>query len=220
MGQSDALIALKSSGDHMAGGLGAVLAAVSIVALVATIGMNAYSGMLTLVTIIDSLRSIRPTVAWRIGGIVGLLAVWVVTALSLGGDAIVFVNGMLVMMLYFLMPWTAVNLVDYFLIRKGVYSIPALFSPDGIYGAWGVRGLFAYGAGLFASVPFFVVPKVYTGPIAEQFGGVDIGWLVSLLVSAGLYYVISAKGAQSGRRGTDRTSAQSDNIPPAIKAPS
>ena len=51
-------------------------------------------------------------------------------------------------------------------------------------------------------------------------GGVDIGWLVSVLVSAGLYYVISAKGAQSGRRGTDRTSAQSDNIPPAIKAPS
>ena len=198
MGQTDALIALKTSGDHVLGGLGAVLAAVSIVTLVATIGMNAYSAMLTLVTIADSLRPVRPTVGWRIGGIVGLFGVWVATALCLGGDAVVYVNGMLVMMLYFLMPWTAVNLIDYFLIRKGVYSISALFSPAGIYGAWGVKGLSAYAAGLLASVPFFVIPKVYTGPIAEQLGGVDIGWLVSLLVSSGLYYVIGRNNVIAG----------------------
>jgi purine-cytosine permease-like protein len=167
-------------------------------ALVATIGMNAYSAMLTLVTMIDSIRPVRPTVGWRIGGILALFALWVLTAVSLGGDAVVYVNGMLVMMLYFLMPWTAVNLIDYFLIRKGVYSIPDLFTPGGVYGAWGVRGLFAYGAGLLASVPFFVVPKVYTGPVAERLGGVDVGWLVSLLVAAGLYFLLSLKrGASS-----------------------
>jgi purine-cytosine permease-like protein len=198
MGQADALVALKTSGDHLAAGLGAVLAAVSIMALVATIGMNAYSAMLTLVTVIDSIRSVRPTVGWRIGGILALFALWVLTAVSLGGDAVVYVNGMLVMMLYFLMPWTAVNLIDYFLIRKGVYSISDLFTPNGVYGAWGARGLFAYGAGLLASVPFFVVPKVYTGPVAERLGGVDVGWLVSLLVAASLYFLLSFKRGASG----------------------
>ena len=197
MEQNDALIALKISGDHLAGGLGAILAAVSIMTLVATVGMNAYSAMLTLVTIVDSLHPVRPTVRWRVGGILCLFAVWLVAALSLSGDAVVYVNGMLVIMLYFLMPWTAVNLIDYFLIRKGVYSIPALFSPHGEYGAWGLRGLFAYGAGLLVSVPFVVVPKLYTGPIAERLSGVDVGWLVSLLVSAGLYYGISPKSTGS-----------------------
>ena len=68
---------------------------------------------------------------------------------------------MLVMMLYFLMPWTAVNLIDFFWLRRGRYSIRDLFTPQGIYGAWGGRGLCAYGIGLFASVPFFVVPNVF-----------------------------------------------------------
>jgi len=38
--------------------------------------------------------------------------------------------------LYFFIPWTAVNLVDYFLVRKGHYAIGEIFRPDGIYGRW------------------------------------------------------------------------------------
>jgi nucleobase:cation symporter-1, NCS1 family len=193
MGQTDALVALKVAGDHVCAGMGALLAATSIAALVATIGMNAYSAMLTLVTTVDSVRPLRPTGAWRVCVILGLTAFWVAVAVSFGGDAVVYVNGMLVMMLYFLMPWTAVNLVDYFVVRKGAYSIPDLFTPTGIYGAWSVRGLTAYCVGFVVSVPFFVIPTVYTGPIAARLGGVDIGWLVSLVVAAACYLLLSAR---------------------------
>jgi purine-cytosine permease-like protein len=98
---------------------------------------------------------------------------------------------MLVMMLYFLMPWTAVNLIDYFFLRRGRYSIPALFQPDGLYGSWGKRGLTAYAVGFLVSVPFFVVPNVYTGPLAARLGGVDIGWLVSALAASATYLRVS-----------------------------
>ena len=97
--------------------------------------------------------------------IIALTALWIAVAFF-GGNAITYVNGMLVMMLYFLMPWTAVNLIDYFFLRRGRYSIPDLFQPDGLYGSWGIRGLVAYAVGFLVSVPFFVVPNVYTGPIA------------------------------------------------------
>jgi nucleobase:cation symporter-1, NCS1 family len=100
---------------------------------------------------------------------------------------------MLVMMLYFLMPWTAVNLIDYFWLRRGRYSIRDLFSPTGIYGAWGIRGLIAYAIGFIASIPFFVVPNVYTGGLAARLGGVDMGWLVSLLASSIAYLGLSCK---------------------------
>jgi len=96
-----------------------------------------------------------------------------------------------VMMLYFLMPWTAVNLIDYFWLRRGRYSIRDLFTPNGIYGAWGGRGLVAYAIGFIASIPFFVVPNVYTGPIAARLGGVDVGWLVSLAATALAYLTVS-----------------------------
>jgi nucleobase:cation symporter-1, NCS1 family len=112
-------------------------------------------------------------------------------AIAFGGDAVTYVNAMLVMMLYFLMPWTAVNLIDYFWLRRGRYSIPDLFTPTGIYGAWGGRGLVAYASGFFTSIPFFVVPNVYTGPIAARLGGMDVGWLVSLVTTSLVYLGLS-----------------------------
>jgi NCS1 family nucleobase:cation symporter-1 len=193
IGVTDALLALKQCGDGVAWGLGAVLCVTSIIALIATVGMNAYSAMLTLVTTVDSIRPVRPTQSLRIAFIALIAVLWILTAVSFGGDAITYVNAMLVMMLYFLMPWTAVNLIDYFLLRRGRYSIRDLFIPHGLYGAWGGRGLIAYAIGFLASIPFFVVPNVYTGPIAARLGGVDIGWLVSLAASSVAYLTLSRK---------------------------
>jgi NCS1 family nucleobase:cation symporter-1 len=192
MGVTDALMALKQSGDAVAPGLGSVLVVTSIVALMATVGMNAYSAMLTLITTVDSLRTVQPTQTLRISFIAGITIAWIAAAMAFGGDAITYVNAMLVMMLYFLMPWTAVNLIDFFWLRRGRYSIRDLFNPDGIYGAWGGRGLFAYGIGLLASIPFFVVPNVYTGPLAVRLQGVDVGWLVGLVAASIAYLAVSS----------------------------
>lgn len=189
----DGLLALQLAGDQVRHGLGSVLAIVSIAALVASIGMNAYSGMLTVVTAMDSLRPIRPTRSLRIAVLLALTAVWVAIALSFGGNSVTYVNALLVLMLYFLMPWTAVNLIDYFWLRRGSYSIVDLFRPDGLYGAWGARGLTAYGLGFAASIPFFVVPNVYTGVLATRLGGVDIGWLVSGVIAALAYLCASVR---------------------------
>lgn len=191
MGVTDALLALKQCGDGVARGLGAVLCVTSIVALVATIGMNAYSAMLTLVTTVDCFRPLRTTQTLRIAFIALIAVLWILAAISFGGDAITYVNAMLVIMLYFLMPWTAVNLIDYFWLRRGRYRIRDLFTPDGLYGAWGGRGLIAYAIGFLASIPCFVVPHVYTGPIAARLGRVDIGWLVSLVASSVAYLALS-----------------------------
>lgn len=191
LGSDDGLLALKQAGDVLRPGLGSVLAAVSIAALVATVGMNAYSAMLTFVTTADSIRPVKPTRALRVLVILAVMGVWIAVAVGFGGNAVTYVNAMLVIMLYFLMPWTAVNLIDYFFLRRGRYSIPALFQPDGLYGSWGTRGLTAYAVGFLVSVPFFVVPNVYTGPVAARLGGVDIGWLVSALAASVTYLLVS-----------------------------
>jgi nucleobase:cation symporter-1, NCS1 family len=193
LGSDDALMALKQAGDMLEPGVGSILAAVSITALVATIAMNAYSSMLTFLTTADSVRPVRPTRTLRVLVIIAVTVVWIAVALSFGSNVIAYVNGMLVIMLYFLMPWTAVNLIDYFVLRKGRYSILDLFRPHGIYGAWGVRGLFAYAVGFAASVPFFVVPGVYVGPLAARLGGIDFGWMVSVAVAAATYLAVSRR---------------------------
>ncbi len=190
MGMTDCLMALRTAGDAVATSLGSILVATSICALTATIGMTTYSAMMTAVTMADCLRSIQPTRGLRVSVIVCLTVVWITVAMSLGGNAITYVNAMLVIILYFLCPWTAVNLIDYFILRKGRYSIAELFNSNGMYGVWNAKGLFAYAVGFFASVPFFVVPDVFTGPLAARIGGCDIGWLVSLAATSAAYLVV------------------------------
>ena len=113
-----------------------------------------------------------------------------VVALSLPEGYLESFNTFVLLMLYFLIPWTAVNLVDFYFVRRGHYSIVDIFRPDGIYGRWSWRGLAAYFLGMAAMVPFISL-HFYVGPIAKLLGGVDISFLVGLAVSGVAYYVLT-----------------------------
>ena len=62
----------------------------------------------------------------------------------------------LTLMLYLLVPWTALNLVDFFFVRHGHYAITDIFHPSGVYRRWGWRGLTAYAVGFACEIPFMV----------------------------------------------------------------
>ncbi|MFF3314777.1 purine-cytosine permease family protein [Streptomyces sp. NPDC003035] len=187
---NDPLAGIRAAGDQVVTGLGAVLTLLSVLALVATMGLNAYSGMLTVLTGADSVRPFRPGRRARIVTISGLAVVWCAVGLSVSADFSTALGNALLLMLYLLIPWTAVNLVDYFFVRRGRYAITHLFRPDGIYGTWAWRGLVAYAVGLVLMVPFMVVGP-FTGPVAKALGGIDVAFVVGLAVSGVLYYVLT-----------------------------
>lgn len=186
LGASDALAGINTTGNATVPVLGSVLAVVSTLVLVATMGLNAYSGMLTVVTGLDSIRSVRPTRQLRVVTIVVLAVAWLVMSLLLS-NATTALNTTLLIMLYLLVPWTAVNLTDFFFVRRGHYVIADLFTPKGVYGAWSWRGLVAFTVGIAAEIPFVVLP-FFTGPAAAAMGDVDVAFVVGLLVS-GLVYI-------------------------------
>ena len=188
---TDALVSLRDAGDSVFGGLGTILAFASVAILVATMGMNAYGGTLTTITAIDAFRKVSPTRAIRVVTILALAALWTVVSLAISANAIATLSSTLIMMLYLLAPWTAVNLVDYFFVRRGRYAITDLFTADGLYGTWGSRGISAFLLGFAASVPFFVLPNIWTGPLGNVLQGVDVAWLVGLVVSGGSYYLLT-----------------------------
>jgi NCS1 family nucleobase:cation symporter-1 len=191
LGASDGLVALNDAGNVLIPGFGVLLSLCSVTALTAATGLNAYSGMLTVVTALNSLFETTPTARLRVITTVALAVVWVALAFGSTANSIELLFTALTMMLYLLAPWTSINLIDYFFVRRGRYVIPQLFLVDGIYGAWGARGLAAYVIGLAATVPFFVLPGAYVGPAAQALGGVDVGWLVGLLVSGSVYALLS-----------------------------
>ena len=192
LGATDGLVALRDAGDAVFPGLGLLLAVLSVLALIATMGLNAYSGMLSGVTAVDSVRSITPGRRIRVVTILVLAVVWAVIGIGFGGNVLDALSTALIYMLYLLVPWTAINLVDFFAVRRGHYAITDLFTPTGIYGAWGWRGLVSYVVGLVAMVPFAVLPAYpeYTGVVAGLLGGVDFSIVVGLVVSGVLYLVL------------------------------
>jgi purine-cytosine permease-like protein len=120
--------------------------------------------------------------------VVGLVSLCV--ALALPEAYMASFNGFVLLMLYFLIPWTAVNLVDFYAIRKGEYAIADIFNPHGVYGRWAWRGVLAYTVGFVAMIPFFSIP-FFVGPAAEALGGADIAFIPGLLIAGGVYYLLA-----------------------------
>ncbi|MGH3144961.1 MAG: purine-cytosine permease family protein [Rubrobacter sp.] len=208
LGATDALVSLRDAGDAVFGGLGVVLALSSVAALVATMGINAYGAMLTTVTAIDAFRKVEPTRRLRVVTIVALAVLWVVVSLSISAGAVDVLFAALIMMLYLLSPWTALNLVDYFFVRHGRYAITELFVVDGLYGTWAWRGSTAFLAGFMASIPFWVLPGIWTAPLGNVLQGIDVAWLVGLLVSGTTYYILSRSLDIEAEKGEVRASEQ------------
>jgi purine-cytosine permease-like protein len=214
LGASDGMVATASAGNSVFPHFGTLTVLVSVAALTATMGLNAYSGMLTVVTGIDSIVKITATKTVRIAGILVLAVIWLGVSLSLTSNAINALYDSLSIMLYLLVPWTAVNLMDYFFVRKGHYAITDFFTPNGIYGAWDWRGIAAYLIGFAASVPFFNLAGVYEGPIAHALGDVDISWAPGLAVAAAAYYLFTRSLNLAAERPEIEASARTLGIDP------
>lgn len=114
-----------------------------------------------------------------------------VLALTLSSHFLTNFGAFLTMILYFMVPWTAINLIDFFFVRAGNYAIRELFIPTGMYGAWSWRGLSAYVIAFAAMIPFMSIPSLYTSPVAGSLSGGDISPFVGFPLAALLYYLFS-----------------------------
>ncbi len=187
----DPLVALTRAGNLTLPHFGDALALDSCLVVIAVIAMNNYSGMLTLVTALSSFKNFRVTRGVRMTFVAIMSLAWCLISFIISPGAVSNLSILLSVVLYVLVPWTAVNLVDFFLVSEQNFETVDIFEEDGVYGRWAWRGLTGYALGSAAIVPFAVLPGFWTGPFAVLLGGVDMGWLSGLLVAGGSYYLIN-----------------------------
>ena len=189
--------AIRAAGDAVWPGFGTALLVTSLLGLVTITTLNFYGASLTLLSVVDSIKRVKPTVTKRLASLVFCLACTLVLSLAMSKNLIDRFGEFLAVLLYLFTPWTAVNLVDFYVVRKGHYSVREIFNPRGMYGRWNWRGLVAYFVGFVAMIPFFAT-EIYTGTVARMIGGTDIAMLVGLPVSALLYIVLCRSVDLSG----------------------
>ncbi|HEY8301593.1 MAG TPA: cytosine permease [Jatrophihabitans sp.] len=190
-----AIAELKATGDKVFGGFGTIVLIIAALGLVSVMALNMYGGSLTFISAIDSFKRVRPTLGMRFATVLVTALLSVVGALAASANFLGNFNNFLLLILYLFVPWTAVNLVDYYVVRRGHYAIAEIFKPNGIYGRWGVRGVLAYLIGFAAMVPFFNVSSaagtLFEGSIAKAMNGVDISFFIGLPVAGILYYLFT-----------------------------
>jgi nucleobase:cation symporter-1, NCS1 family len=182
---------INAVGDKVFDGFGAIVLILAAIGLISVTALNMYGGSLTLISAIDSFQRVRPTVSVRILTIGVTAALSLIGALASTSNFLGHFSDFLLLVLYFFIPWTAVNLVDYYVVRRGHYAIAEIFNPNGMYGRWGWRGITAYMVGFVCMLPFFSVGTAYVGFIAHKLHGADISLFIGLPISGILYYLFA-----------------------------
>jgi NCS1 family nucleobase:cation symporter-1 len=191
-----AMIGLVVRNGDVVSGLTAVTRGVSVlvvivlsVGIAATNAMNLYCGTLSTLTVGQTLRPRwRPRGRSRAVTAIVLFGAALATALLGQSNFLVNYENFISLLLYVLVPWTAVNLVDYYLVQHGDYVVDDFFRADGgRYGRANWVAIICYVLGILVQAPF-VVTTLYTGPIGKALGGVDLSWIAGLVVVSPIYY--------------------------------
>lgn len=180
------VVALRASSDAIYPGFGTLVLITSFLGLITITSLNFYGASLTLLSVVDSLTKVQLGIKSRLASLVAVFAMALSLSLVVSGNVLHGFEAFLGVLAYLFTPWTAINLVDFFFVRKGRYSIRAMFMVDGLYGQWNWRGLVSYAIGFASMIPFFKT-AIYVGPVAEALGKADISMLIGLPVSAAVY---------------------------------
>jgi purine-cytosine permease-like protein len=171
------------------------------IGIAATNAMNLYCGALSTITVGQTLvPSWLPRSTSRAVVSVVLFVGALVMAIAGQDNFLVNFTNFMLLLLCVLVPWTAVNLVDYYVVKHGDYDIESLFERDGgAYGRYSPIAIGCYFLGILVQIPFLST-TMFTGPIATRLHAVDISWIVGLAVVSPVYYLLMrAYGRLPGR---------------------
>ena len=183
---------------HATAGISVLVVTVFSIGVAATNAMNLYCGTLCTITIGQTfIPSFVARGRERALIASGLVTFALVVALTMGSDFVATYNNFLVLLLGSLIPWTAVNLVDFYLVRHGDYAVEDFYKRDGgRYGLFNWPAVVCYLIGVAVQIPFMIIGTAYTGPFAEMLGFTDISFIVGLAVVSPLYYFTATSVAR------------------------
>lgn len=182
---------------------------VTALAIAGNNALNLYGGMLNLITAISSFKDVRPSVLMRLAFLLPTFAIGLWLALNVTDDFSAQLTNFLSFLTLGFVPWGAINLLDFYLVRHGSYDVTAFFTRRGgvynhdpatwTYGGINFQALLAYVIGVAVSLPF-VTNGWYAGPIAAKLGGADLSWVPGLIVTGAVYLaLVKVAGAQRSR---------------------
>jgi NCS1 family nucleobase:cation symporter-1 len=194
---ADAMDAFKEA----TGPLGLPMLVLFLLSVISHNALNLYGAVLAVITSLQTFafRWI-PTARSRAVLSVVLLVACCYGAIGASTNFVANLVDLVLALLVVLVPWTTINLIDFYVIHKGKYDIQSIFEADGgIYGRFNPQALIAYAIGIVVQIPFMNTP-MYAGPVPKYLGGADLSWVIGLLLTSPLYYWLASRDTVYRRR--------------------
>jgi len=166
-----------------------LIALIIVGGIIAANVLNLYGMFMSATTTITALKSFQVHRGARTIFVFVAAVIGTTIAIAASANFLTNFENFILFLAYFLIPWTAINLTDFYFVRKEKYDIASIFSPDGIYGRLDWKTMLAYLVAIGIEIPFMST-TFYTGPMVANLGGGDISWILGLIVASGLYYVL------------------------------
>jgi len=163
-----------------------------IVNLIQVNVMNLYSAYMSTTTTLTGLRGMtRVSLRYKLTVMSLLMTASTGIAIATKHNFNALFSDFLVMLMYVLVPWSAINLADYYFVCRGQYSVQHLFMKDGAYGAYRWKTLSVYLVSILAQLPFMRL-SFYSGVVASRLGA-DLSWMPGLIIPATLYVCVERR---------------------------
>jgi len=178
-------------------GLRVAISIIIAIGIIAANVLNLYGMFMSVTTTVTAVRPISVGQGMRSASITVLAILGTAVAILGRGNFVTNLENFILFLAYFLIPWTAINLADFYLIRKERYDLASIFDPAGVYGRINWRTIFAYTIAVLAEIPF-VKTSFYTGHAVDWVGGADVAWIVGLILPSVLYVTLMRGVAAQG----------------------
>ncbi|WP_338561189.1 cytosine permease [Erwinia sp. E_sp_B04_7] len=181
---SDAMASVRAA----TGWLGPILMVLFLINIICHNSMNLYGAVLALITGVQTFKpKWTPGAAGRVIFSSVVLIACIMVALAASDNFVSFFINLIRALISVLIPWSVINLIDFYYINKKTYDIPAIFSANGgRYGLLNTRAVLIYFSGIIVQIPF-VENAFFSGPCANLIPDVDISWIISLVVTSIAY---------------------------------
>ncbi|MCE2566149.1 cytosine permease [Komagataeibacter sp. FNDCF1] len=183
---------------HLAGAWATPVLVVLTLSIALGNAISLYGGALSAMTVVQTfVPDWRAALRDRMLATLLLVGVALVMALGMAGSFMQSYAAFLDLLMAVMVPWTAINLADYYLLRRGIYDVPSFFRRDGgVYGYCNIPALGAYAIGAAAELPF-MHNGFHTGMFAHMLHGVDVSWIVGLVVTTMVYLLTARQRGQT-----------------------
>jgi nucleobase:cation symporter-1, NCS1 family len=160
----------------------------SALSLIAGAGMNAYTGMLSWEAVRSTWQRVGLSRRARVIGVLLISAIALLLALLGWKSFVTTFSNFLDVLLFVFVPWSLINLVDFYLVQRERYDVGAFYTPRGIYGGWRWVAVIPYLVAVGLEL-LFVDQTDLKGPFVNALGGADISWIVGGVVAAVGYLI-------------------------------